>query len=198
MGQKVIIEILAGPNVGETFDLDRDQILVGRGSQCHLQLASPHVSRQQCELSRQGDQLVLENLGSVNVTYLNDRPIDRVYVQDGDLITFCDVAIRVRLPRPGAEAGLDPDKTVAYKSGQAPPGGQETAPPGPAPFPASHSALAPAVKPGAPPPGYRPPAGAPPGPPPGAPPRAPRTRRSPIWNTTAWGASSASSIRLAT
>lgn len=120
--QKVVVEILAGPNVGETFEFDRDQILVGRGSQCQMQLASPHVSRQQCELTRQGDQFVLENLGSVNVTYLNDRPIDRVYVQDGDLITFCDVALRVRLPRPGAEVVLDPDRTVAYAQGQSPPG----------------------------------------------------------------------------
>ncbi len=124
--QKVVVEILAGPNVGETYDFDRDQILVGRGSQCQLQLASPHVSRQQCELTRQGDQLVLENLGSVNVTYLNDRPIDRVYVQDGDLITFCDVALRIRLPRPGQDAMADPDRTVAYSPNQPAPGGQPT------------------------------------------------------------------------
>jgi hypothetical protein len=126
----VVIEILAGPGVGETFEFDRDQILVGRGSQCQMQVASPHVSRQQCELTRQGDQVVLENLGSVNVTYLNDRPIDRVYVQDGDLITFCDVALRVRLPRAGAEAaGPDPDRTVAYPQGHVPPGVGAGAPP---------------------------------------------------------------------
>ena len=160
--------MLAGPAVGETYTLQEDSILVGRGSQCQLQIASPHVSRQQCEMSWQGDQLVLENLGTVNHTYLNDRPIERVYVQDGDLITFCDIALRVRLPRAQAP-GPDPEATVAYPgssmSSQAgaplpPPQGeatvvkqqqggrgQDTHPPGPL---------------GGPPP--------PPGPPPGIPP----------------------------
>ena len=152
MGQRVHIEVLAGPNVGEAYDFDVDQILVGRGSQCGLQLASPHVSRQQCELSRQGDQLILENLGSVNGTYLNDRPIDRVYVQDGDLITFCDVALRVRLPRAGV-VEADPDRTVAYATGQAPPGSEQpSAPPAPPP-----PQFAPAPPPPPPQPQYAPP-----------------------------------------
>jgi hypothetical protein len=132
MGQKVVIEVLAGPNVGESFEFDKDQILIGRGSQCQMQLASPHVSRQQCELSRHGDQVVLENLGSVNVTYLNDRPIDRVYVQDGDLITFCDIALRVSFVEGPVQD--DPDRTVAYQSDQFPPGALPLQPMAPQPI----------------------------------------------------------------
>lgn|GEM_PF-1692597 len=143
MPQKLVVEILAGPNVGESYEFEEDAILVGRGSQCGLQLPSPHVSRQQCELSVQGDQVILENLGSVNGTYLNDRPIDRVYVQDGDLITFCDVALRVRIPRPGQQ--VDPDRTVAYAPGQEPPGkGNSPGAPG-GPGPAGVAAAAAAV-----------------------------------------------------
>jgi hypothetical protein len=184
MGQRVHIEVLAGPNVGEAYDFDEDQILVGRGSNCGLQLASPHVSRQQCELSRQGDQLILENLGSVNGTYLNDRPIDRVYVQDGDLITFCDVALRVRLPRAGV-VEQDPDRTVAYATGQSPPGGgvpqPQAPPPPPPPSDATHVQQGPAGMsaptpmpgplPGGPPGGL--PGGLPPAPPLGFPAGAP-------------------------
>ena len=152
MARLIQVEVLAGPDVGETHSLREDTILVGRGSQCQLQIASPHVSRQQCEMIWQGDQLVLENLGTVNHTYLNDRPIERVYVQDGDLITFCDIALRVRIPREGRQKP-DPEATVAYqtssmdslaggplpqpgsdatvvKQGPAP-GGQDTHPPGP-------------------------------------------------------------------
>ena len=125
MTRRLQVEVLAGPSVGETYEHREETILVGRGSNCQLQVTSPHVSRQQCELSWQGDQLVLENLGTVNVTYLNDRPIERVYVQDGDLITFCDVALRVRIPR-AAPAQQDPDRTVAFPKDQVPPG----APPG--------------------------------------------------------------------
>lgn len=127
MTQQLFIEILAGPGVGERVEITAERTLVGRGSQCDLRLASPHVSRQQCELIRQEDHLILENLGSVNVTYLNDRPIDRVYVQDGDLITFCDIALRVSFG--AAVAADDPDRTVAYQSDQLPPGAV-TQPPG--------------------------------------------------------------------
>ena len=77
MVQRLVIEVLAGPGVGESQEFDIDRVLIGRGSQCDLRIASPHVSRQQCEVIRQADQFVLENLGSVNVTYLNDRPIER-------------------------------------------------------------------------------------------------------------------------
>ena len=110
MAGRVQIEILAGPKVGEAFDFDCEAVGMGRSAQCQLQIPSPHVSRKQCELSWQGDQLVLENLGSVNHTYLNDRPIDRAYVQDGDLVTFCDIALRIRLPEltpaPSPSAGV--------------------------------------------------------------------------------------------
>ncbi|MBN95445.1 MAG: hypothetical protein CL928_15495 [Deltaproteobacteria bacterium] len=133
MRTKLHIEMLAGPSVGESHEFTDDSIRMGRGSQCELRISSPHVSRMQCELSWQGDQVVLQNLGTVNHTYLNDRPIDRVYVQDGDLITFCDVALRIRMANPGA-ASPDPDKTVVYNNSSGAPGvGAPPLVPGPAP-----------------------------------------------------------------
>ena len=120
MSIRILVEILAGPNVGENREFDEDQILIGRGSQCQLQLSSPHVSRQQCELRRQDGQVVLENLGTVNITYLNDRPIERVYVSDGDLITFCDVAMRVRVLQPQAQRPPE-EATVAFADSPAGP-----------------------------------------------------------------------------
>ena len=201
MTRQLFIEILAGPGVGERVEILGERTLVGRGSQCDLRLASPHVSRQQCELIRQQDHLILENLGSVNVTYLNDRPIDRVYVQDGDLITFCDIALRVAFG--SAVAQDDPDRTVAYQSDQLPPGSMPTpsmpqpiqpppSPPQPIQPQPSYGSQQPAPQPsyGAPVPGHaphsvgiptappshsmgapRPPS--PPGPPPGMPPGPP-------------------------
>ena len=163
---------------------------MGRGATCGLQLASPHVSRQQCEFSWQGDQLVLENLGTVNVTYLNDRPIERVYVQDGDLVTFCDVALRVRLPkeaavqdagertrvhpnpppRPPISAGASPDvrnATMPMPAAKKPPSaaqlGGAARPPRPAPGVPGPPPKRPGPAPGVP----GPPPGRPPGPPPG-------------------------------
>jgi len=199
------VEVLAGTNVGQTFDFSDETVVVGRAAHCALQLNSPHVSRQQCELSWQGDQLVLENLGTVNVTYLNDRPIERVYVQDGDLITFCDVALRVRMARRG-EPTADPDRTVVFSGDPSPPnmGPETTVPPGPAgpprPPPAPPPQHRPPASPGAPghiqstaqfqafpngPPGVPQPQpahlrpGPPPGPPPGGPPAPQRSAQFP-------------------
>jgi len=41
--QQLFIEILAGPGVGERIEIFNERTLVGRGSQCDLRLASPHV-----------------------------------------------------------------------------------------------------------------------------------------------------------
>ncbi len=150
MAGRLQIEILAGPKVGESFEFDCEAVGMGRSAQCQLQIPSPHVSRKQCELTWQGDQLVLENLGSVNHTYLNDRPIDRAYVQDGDLVTFCDIALRVRIPGlvaaaaapapqrvavpPSVGGGDGATHVVPHSSHIPPSGAQDTYPPGHQPF----------------------------------------------------------------
>ncbi len=54
------------------FPLDGEVIRIGRAAQNDVIIDRRSVSRFHCQLTRQGDQLVLEDLSSTNGTYVND------------------------------------------------------------------------------------------------------------------------------
>src|SRR5580704_10637668 len=67
--------VLAGVSAGEMFKLQVDKTIVGRGPRCLVRLNDEGVSREHCQLVRQGgtdgdgDKIVLEDLGSTNGTF---------------------------------------------------------------------------------------------------------------------------------
>ena len=46
-------------------------------------------------------QVIVEDLGSANGTFVNDRPIQRARLCDGDLLRIVRYQFRVHLPKPG-------------------------------------------------------------------------------------------------
>jgi len=72
-----------------TVDVQQEPILFGRDPSCQQVLNVPMVSWHHAKLSRQGAQLVLEDLGSTNGTYVNGRRIQTpVIVKPGDVIAL--------------------------------------------------------------------------------------------------------------
>ncbi|HEV2892056.1 MAG TPA: DUF3662 and FHA domain-containing protein [Frankiaceae bacterium] len=67
-------------------ELTTDVTVVGRGSQAHLRLDDTGVSRQHAEIRREGDDVVLVDLGSTNGTSVNGRHVERVRLTPGDRI----------------------------------------------------------------------------------------------------------------
>jgi predicted component of type VI protein secretion system len=81
---------------------------VGRGG-ADFELADPEVSRQHAVFRQVDAGLALEDLGSTNGTFVNDRPIDGITpLSDGDRIRFGNTIWRMgavtATPRP------DPDR----------------------------------------------------------------------------------------
>jgi hypothetical protein len=83
--------IRTGSQMGAEFPAERAVIHLGRGSSNDIILQDSQVSRQHAELSQQGDQFVIRDLGSTNGTYVNDervvgsrplRPGDRIRIGD--------------------------------------------------------------------------------------------------------------------
>lgn len=58
--------------------------IVGRGPRADFVVDSTLVSRAHCSLSATETELKVEDLGSTNGTYVNDRRVDRAALQDGD------------------------------------------------------------------------------------------------------------------
>ncbi len=59
----------------QTFDLKGDLIRIGRSHHNEIIIQARGVSRFHCHIRREGEQLVLEDLGSTNGTWINGQPI---------------------------------------------------------------------------------------------------------------------------
>jgi hypothetical protein len=71
----------------QEFDLDRDDVVIGRGSTCSVTVDDPMMSREHVRIDLSGPEPVLEDLHSRNGTMLNGRPlIGQAKLQDGDRI----------------------------------------------------------------------------------------------------------------
>lgn len=64
-----------------------EEILVGRGSTCHITIDDPMLSRRHVRFDLSGSEPAVEDLQSRNGTQLNGRPlVRRAILQDGDRI----------------------------------------------------------------------------------------------------------------
>ena len=75
-----------GPDMGKRYPLGSDEIVVGRGSDCDIQIDRDSVSRKHARVFRVGDQWFVEDLGSTNGSYINDVPIQRSPLRDSDFV----------------------------------------------------------------------------------------------------------------
>lgn len=68
------------------YALPGDVTTIGRGTDTDLRLDDTGVSRRHAEIRREGDDVVLVDLGSTNGTTVNGRAVERVRLTPGDTI----------------------------------------------------------------------------------------------------------------
>ncbi len=73
-----------GGRAGESFALSQDRLTMGRGPESNIFLDDVTVSRDHALLVRRGEQWFLDDLGSLNGTYVNRRRIETQQLDDGD------------------------------------------------------------------------------------------------------------------
>ena len=91
------LEVLDGPNKGEVFQVDRDEVVVGRLPYCDIVLAQKNVSRQHTRIVRSGSAYSVEDMNSTNGTFLNGKRVrQRTPLKDQDLIRIYNVSMLFR------------------------------------------------------------------------------------------------------
>ncbi len=73
-----------GGRVGESFPLEADRHSIGRRPDSDVFLDDVTVSRDHALVVRRGDAWYLDDLGSLNGTYVNRKRIDSQRLDDGD------------------------------------------------------------------------------------------------------------------
>ena len=73
-----------GGRVGESFPLDGDRMTIGRRPDSDIFLDDVTVSRDHALLVRRGGDLYLDDLGSLNGSYVNRRRIESHRLEDAD------------------------------------------------------------------------------------------------------------------
>jgi diguanylate cyclase (GGDEF)-like protein len=75
-----------GPDMGKRFPLSRNEVVLGRGGDCDVQVDRDSVSRRHARVFRSGDSWYVEDLQSTNGSYVNDKPVTKGLLHDGDFV----------------------------------------------------------------------------------------------------------------
>lgn len=114
------LSILNGQRSGETYELVNSQVQLGRDSFCDVVIPTRSVSRQHARILRESDGFYIEDLNSLNGTYINGRRITRrTRLADRDQIRLFDVLLEFH-------AGQVPTDAAANARRQAAGIGEET------------------------------------------------------------------------
>jgi pSer/pThr/pTyr-binding forkhead associated (FHA) protein len=78
-----------GPTVGKVYPLDKNEIFIGRDLANDISINDPEVSRRHARVFLQGNNFVLEDLGSTNGTMVNGQKLMGPYMlRPGELIVL--------------------------------------------------------------------------------------------------------------
>jgi hypothetical protein len=83
-GHAALVIRSGGNRVGESFPLEGDRMTVGRRPDSDVFLDDVTVSRDHALVVKRGGDFYLDDLGSLNGTYVNRRRIESHHLADGD------------------------------------------------------------------------------------------------------------------
>lgn len=102
---KGCLTITHGRQRGREFPLEKDRTLIGRASDCDVQLSDWLVSKHHAQVVRRGSRFVIEDLGSWRAILINGLPVKESALNDGDTIQLGSTRLSFTLLTPEGPAG---------------------------------------------------------------------------------------------
>lgn len=97
--QELFLYAEHGPGTGQLLPIRQGALILGRSSSCDLRLPHASISRRHARLTRRGERLLLEDLGSQNGTFVDDeRVASPCELQIGQRIHIGPAVLRLRVP----------------------------------------------------------------------------------------------------
>lgn len=98
----------SGPSAGKVFNIEKNEITIGRDLNNDVVISDPEVSRRHARLFLQGPNYVLEDLVSTNGTFVNGQRLMGPYVlRPGEVITFGEhVTLEFEASSPDSDATI--------------------------------------------------------------------------------------------
>jgi pSer/pThr/pTyr-binding forkhead associated (FHA) protein len=97
---KFMLRGVSGMTFGKVFPLSGVTV-IGRNPECDISIPTDEISRRHAELRPSQDGVMVEDLGSANGTFVNDRRVTRELLKHGDELRFDQ--LRFQLVAPGSE-----------------------------------------------------------------------------------------------
>lgn len=88
MPRSACVVVIHGEGLGRRADVDERAVVVGRSQEVDLHIPHKSVSRQHCQIWRDGDEYRIRDLQATNPTQVNDQAIEETVLVDGDHITL--------------------------------------------------------------------------------------------------------------
>jgi two-component system cell cycle response regulator len=78
--------VLAGSSMGAMHLIEKETTVIGRAEKADLRIIDDGISREHSRVLRDGDKILIEDLGSTNGTYCNAVRVTRQVLKEGDKI----------------------------------------------------------------------------------------------------------------
>jgi len=85
--------MISGPYLGRSFEIDKEEFMIGRIENCDLQIEDDLASRHHCKIILTPDGAQIVDLASTNGTLVNGRRVERSFLKEGDQIQVGSITI---------------------------------------------------------------------------------------------------------
>jgi len=90
--------VIDGPDAWEEFRLcdEESQLFMGKGDDCQLMLRDEKLDRKHASIRLKDGKLSITDLDTASGTFVNDNPVTRSDLKDGDIVRAGDNTLRFR------------------------------------------------------------------------------------------------------